>query len=35
VPPDVEVPIFPAEDLARGRDSALGKALEFLVGQAK
>jgi len=35
VPPDVEVPIFPAEDLANGRDSALAKALEFLVGKAK
>lgn len=35
VPPDVEVPIFPAEDLANGRDSALDKALEFLAGKAK
>ena len=35
VPPDVEVPIFPAEDLADDRDSALDKALEFLVGHAK
>lgn len=35
VPPDVEVPIFPAEDLANGRDSALDKALEFLAGRAK
>lgn len=35
VPPSVEVPIFPAEDLANGRDSALDKAPEFLVGKAK
>lgn len=35
VPPDVEVPIFPAEDLANGRDSALDKALQFLRGKAK
>jgi len=35
VPPDVEVPIFPAEDLANGRDSALDKALEFLAGRPK
>jgi C-terminal processing protease CtpA/Prc len=30
VPPDVEIPIFPAEDLASGRDSGLDKALELL-----
>jgi len=30
VPPDIEVPIFPMEDLANGRDSALDKALELL-----
>jgi Peptidase family S41 len=35
VPPDVEVPIFPAEDLSNGRDSALDKALEFLLRKAK
>ena len=35
VPPDVEVPIFPADDLADGRDSALDKALEFLAGKAE
>jgi len=35
VPPDVEVPIFLAEDLANGRDSALDKALEFLAGKPK
>jgi hypothetical protein len=28
VPPDIEAPIFPKEDLADGRDSALDKALE-------
>jgi peptidase S41-like protein/tricorn protease-like protein len=30
VPPDIEVPIFPTEDLANGRDSALDRALELL-----
>jgi len=30
VPPDIDVPIIPAEDLANGRDSALDKALELL-----
>jgi hypothetical protein len=30
VPPDINVPIFPAQDLANGRDSALDKALELL-----
>jgi hypothetical protein len=28
VPPDIEAPIFPKEDLADGSDSALDKALE-------
>ena len=30
VPPDIEAPIFPKEDLADRRDSALDKALELL-----
>jgi Peptidase family S41/Tricorn protease C1 domain len=30
VPPDIESPTFPPEDLASGRDSALNKALELL-----
>jgi hypothetical protein len=30
VPPDIEVLIFPKEDLANGRDSALDKALDLL-----
>ena len=30
VAPDIDVPIFPAEDLANGRDSALDKAWELL-----
>jgi hypothetical protein len=30
VPPDIEVPIFPAADLANSRDSALDKALQLL-----
>ena len=34
VPPDVAVPIFPAEDLSSGRDSALDKALELLSPKA-
>ena len=34
VPPDIEVPIFPTEDLATGRDSALDKALELLAHKA-
>src|SRR2546426_5289147 len=33
VPPDIEVPIFPAEDLANGRDSTLNKALELLASR--
>lgn len=35
VPPDIEVPIFPAKDLANGRDSALEKALELLAPKAR
>lgn len=35
VPPDIEVPIFPADDLANGRDSALNKALELLASKDK
>jgi C-terminal processing protease CtpA/Prc len=35
VPPDVEVPIFPTEDLANGRDSALNKAVELLASKDK
>jgi C-terminal processing protease CtpA/Prc len=35
VPPDVEVPIFRAEDLASGRDSALDKALQLLAHEAR
>lgn len=35
VPPDLEVPIFPADDLANGRDSAIDKALELLAPKAK
>jgi hypothetical protein len=35
VPPDIEVPIFPTEDLTNGRDSALDKALELLAHKAK
>ncbi len=35
VPPDIEVPIFPAGDLASGRDSAIDKALEVLAGEKK
>lgn len=35
VPPDIEVPIFPMEDLTNGRDSALDKALELLAHKAK
>ena len=30
VPPDINVPIFPQEDLASGRDSAIDNALELL-----
>jgi hypothetical protein len=35
VPPDVEVPIFPTEDLTNGRDSALNKAVELLASKDK
>jgi hypothetical protein len=35
VPPDIAVPIFPSEDLASGRDSALNKALELLAPRDK
>jgi Peptidase family S41 len=35
VPPDVEIPIFPKEDLANGRDSALDRALELLARKAE
>jgi C-terminal processing protease CtpA/Prc len=35
VPPDIETPIFSADDLAAGRDSALDKALELLAPRAK
>lgn len=35
VPPDIEVPIFPMEDLTNGRDSGLDKALELLAHNAK
>jgi hypothetical protein len=34
VPPDIEAPIFPTEDLANGRDSALDQALELLTHKA-
>lgn len=34
VPPDIEVPIFPVEDLTNDRDSALDKALELLAHKA-
>jgi hypothetical protein len=35
VPPDIEVPVFPAEDLANTQDSALNKALELLTSKDK
>ena len=35
VPPDIAVPIFPAEDLSNGRDSVLDKALVLLSPKAK
>ncbi len=35
VPPDIAVPIFSAEDLSNGHDSALDKALELLSPKAK
>jgi hypothetical protein len=34
VPPDLHMPVFPKEDLAAGRDSALEKALETLAGKS-
>jgi C-terminal processing protease CtpA/Prc len=30
IPPDIAVPVFPSEDLKKGRDSCLEKALELL-----
>ena len=35
VPPDIAVPIFTAEDIANGRDSAIDKALELLAPKVK
>jgi hypothetical protein len=35
VPPDIETPIFPKEDLTDGRDSTLDKALELLADKAR
>ena len=35
VPPDIEVPTFPPEDLANSRDSALDRALKLLAPKAK
>ena len=35
VPPDIAVPIFTAEDIANGRDSAIDKALELLAPKLK
>src|ERR1700730_18161532 len=35
VPPDIEVPIFPTDELASGRDTALNKALELLASKNK
>jgi C-terminal processing protease CtpA/Prc len=35
VPPDIEAPIFPKEDLAVRRDSAIDKALQVLANRAK
>jgi len=35
VPPDIRVPVFPKADLEAGRDSALEKALEILLGSAR
>jgi hypothetical protein len=35
VPPDIDVPIFPPEDLTNGRDCVLDKALELLAHKAK
>lgn len=33
IPPDVEIPVFSRTDLERGRDGALEKALDLLVGR--
>jgi hypothetical protein len=33
IPPDIEVPVFPKEDLEKGRDAAIEKALEVLMGK--
>jgi hypothetical protein len=33
IPPDVKIPVFPKEDLEKGRDSAMEKALEILKGK--
>lgn len=35
VPPDIETPIFPADDLANSRDSAIDRALQLLSGEKK
>lgn len=35
VPPDIEIPIFPKEDFANGRDSALDKALALLAHRGR
>jgi len=35
VPPDIETPIFPAEDLSAGRDSAIDRALQSINGEKK
>jgi hypothetical protein len=35
VPPDIRAPVFPKQDLAAGRDSALEMALETLFGTAR
>ena len=35
LPPEIEALIFPKEDLADGRDSALDKALELLAEKAR
>ena len=35
VPPEIRVAVFPKADLEAGRDSALEKALEILLGNAR
>lgn len=35
VPPEIRIPVFPKADLEAGRDSALEKALEILLGSAR